>query len=807
MHTTAVTDRFGAANAEEQTTIGNEFGHFSADGKEFIVTDHNTPRPWANIIANSRMGLAVTQTGSGFTWIDNSQLGTITRWQQDLVRDSSGKFLFVRDAATGELWSAAPAPVLAQYTDYACHHGLGYTTFRTGYSRISIDWTLFCPPDKTVELWLVQLTNNSSEDRRLELCPFLEWSMGVTPDPRREFHKLFIETWPDLTRSAVFARNHMWDVPSAQYGHWNTDFAYTAALASTAKHQSMLGDKQAFFGRYRNPSSPVALSRSNWPARFGRHEDPIAAIRNSVTLAAGDTTRIGYVLAVGSTPEETEGLIDSYRECKAIENALVSVRDDWQKRLAKQRITTPDKSLDCLANDWLRYQVISSRIWGRCGYYQQSGAYGFRDQLQDSQIWLPIEPERCRQQINMHAKHQFADGSVHHWWHPLSEQGLITTMTDDLLWLGFVTANYIKETGDLSVLQDQASFLNDAAPASILEHVNRAFARVFRRTSPRGIPLIGAGDWNDGLSAVGIQEKGESFWLGHFLVGLLIDWAEIYDRVERKNEADDFRAKRNALIEAINKHGWDGNWYARATRDDGTVLGSAKNEFGRIFLNAQTWAILNDVAPPDRAQSAMAAVEEHLVTDIGTLLLTPAFCKPDETIGYITRYAPGLRENGGVYTHAACWAIAAACKTGNAALAGRMLNALNPTRRSPEAYWAEPYVTPGNIDGPESPYFGRGGWTWYTGSAAWLQRVITDWVLGVRAEWDGLRVQPCLPPDWQQACMDRPFRGSDYHIEIVRGKGRETGTLELTMDGRKLADNLIPPSKSPGKKYNIVVEC
>ncbi|MFH0982710.1 MAG: glycosyl hydrolase family 65 protein [Planctomycetota bacterium] len=786
----------------------NRYGSFSADGSEFRITDPRTPRPWVNIIANPRMGLAIAQSGCGFTWIDNAQLAVITRWQQDLVRDATGKFLYVRDEDSGELWSLAPAPTWPAYETYTCRHGLGYTTFLTELNGIGAEWTLFCHPEATAELWLVLLRNRSGRRRRLQVVPYLEWCCGVAPDPRREFHKLFIETRWDSSQSAVSARNHLWEVPSPRYGHWNTDFPYIAALASTAAVQAAQGDKGAFLGRYGSPARPQALGEAEWTPHFGRHEDPVAALCSSILLEPGEKRQIGYVLAVAESADAVGALLDRFRNVEAIGQALEVARQAWRQRLALHRIDTPDETVNYLANDWLRYQAISGRMWGRCGYYQQSGAYGFRDQLQDSQVWLPIEPARCRAQIRLHAAHQFADGSVYHWWHPLTEQGHVTRMTDDLLWLAFVTASYLKETGDFAILRDAAPFLDDPSPSPLLEHVRRAFAHVFRRMSPRGLPYIGAGDWNDGLSAVGLEEKGESIWLGHFLAGLLAEWAEVYRRIGAAPEAEDFLRRRAALVKAINEHGWDGRWYLRATLDDGTKLGTAASDIARIFLNAQTWAVLNDVAPPERALACMQAVEEHLVTEVGPLLLTPAFREPNERIGYITRYASGLRENGGVYTHAACWAIAAACKMGNAELAARLLGTLNPAQRDPERYWAEPYVTPGNIDGPESPYFGRGGWTWYTGSAAWLQRVITDWVLGVRPEWDGLRVQPCLPPEWTHASIRRRFRGADYAIQIEReAAARATGGVTIQLDGESLADNLIPPPNRSGEQHKVIVRC
>ena len=497
------------------------YGHFSEDGREYVVTDPRTPRPWVNVVANPRAGFVVSQTGSGFSFLENSQLAVVTRWQQDLVEDLSGKFLYVKDAESGELWSLSPAPVWAPFDSFACRHGFGYTAFETARSGIEASWTLFCHADEAVEMWRVSLRNASARPRKLILCAYLEWGCGVAPSPRREFTKLFLETRFDAGRRAVVAQNHMWDVPSPRYGHWNTSFPYVSAFATSESVASAHGDKAAFVGRYASLRAPAALLGTGGVPAFGRHEDPIAALEVEVVLAPGESRPCGFALASSESEEAALALSSRFVEEAESRRALDAVTAGWRARLAAHRIETGDATFDAVVNDWTRYQAIAARLWGRCGYYQQSGAFGFRDQLQDSQVWLTIDPARCRDQIRLHAGHQFADGSVFHWWHPLTEQGLVTKMTDDLLWLAFVSANYVKETGDFSILADEAPFLDDEAPFPLKEHVERAFQRVFSRTSPRGIPLIGAGDWNDGLSAMGLLEKGESIWLGHFLAGLL----------------------------------------------------------------------------------------------------------------------------------------------------------------------------------------------------------------------------------------------------------------------------------------------
>ena len=791
--------------AEERRFAG-PYGHFAADGREYVITDWRTPRPWINLIANPRVGLAVSQTGAGFSWIDNSQLAALVRWQQELAADGSGRFLYARDLDSGSVWSLAPAPCHPQYDRFACRHGIGYTVLETECHGIVAEWTLCVAPEDAAELWRLRLRDLSGRVRRLVLVPFLEWNCGTSPAPRREFQKLFLETAWDEGARAILAGSHMWDVASRRWGHWNTSFPYWSAFAAAQEVDAAQGDKAQFLGRAGEYRAPAGLTAAAWTPRFGRHHDPIAALRCPVSLGAGGAWEGGFVLATAASRDEACAVARRFTTPAAMDAALAAVDAAWRERLGALRCATPEPSLDVLVNDWLRYQAIAARLWGRAGYYQQSGAYGFRDQLQDSQVWLTIAPQRCREQIRLHAAHQFGDGSVVHWWHPLTEQGHVTTMTDDLLWLGFVTASYLKETADFTVLDDPAPFLDDAQPAPLVDHVERAFRRVFGRSSARGLPLIGAGDWNDGLSAVGLEERGESVWLAEFLVGLLADWAEIHRRSGNAARGDELAARRAALIETINRHAWDGAWYRRATKDDGTWIGSAGNRTGSVYLNPQVWAILNDVAPPERAAAAWAAVVEHLVCDAGALLLAPAYDEPDESIGYITRYAPGLRENGGVYTHAATWAIAAAAKRRDGETLARLLRAINPALKDPERYWAEPYVLPGNVDGPASPYAGRAGWTWYTGSAAWLPRVLAEWVLGVRPTWDGLLFDPSLPAGWPGARLQRPWRGATLEVEIVR-RARATGqAAAVAAGGVTLADGLLREAPSGGS-LAVRVEC
>jgi cellobiose phosphorylase len=477
------------------------------------------------------------------------------------------------------------------------------------------------------------------------------------------------------------------------------------------------------------------------------------------------------------------------------------VNNFWHELTGRLVIETPDPYLNVMANGWLVYQAIVGRLWGRSAYYQTGGAYGFRDQLQDSLVWLMLgRPEKTLEQIRLHAAHQYQEGIVLHWWHPLAESGLRSNYSDDLLWLPFVVLQYLHETSDFAILEEEMPFF-DGGPASLWEHCLRAFQVALSRRGEHGLPLILEGDWNDGLNATGPDGKGESIWMAHFLYYLLAHWAELPLKKETQNL---FRREAEVLREITNQHGWDQSWYWRASTDEGVRLGSAEREEGRIFLNAQTWAVLSGIAPPERAQQAMAAAREYLYTDYGALLLFPAYSKPDPDVGYLTRYAPGTRENGGVYVHASCWAVLAERKLAGAEAAYDLWRRFCPPHRaeSPEIYVAEPYVMPGNVNGPHATQAGQGGWTWYTGSAAWYLRSLVEGVLGVTAHMQGLQVMADLPKEWDGFRLQRRYRGAAYHIEVRRVRGEEIPGC--VVDGRGYDGDFLPLA-APGTLQTVQV--
>ena len=791
-------------------TFTTKYGRFSDNGKEYIITTPVTPRPWINVISNGDYGITVSQTGSGYSWRTNAQLNRLTRWEQDLIKDEWGKYIYLADEQ-GNIWSAGWKPVCAEPQSYRCRHGVGYSVIEARNFGIETELLMFVPRDQPMEVWQLTLRNRSKKRRTLRLSTYLEWGLGQAPDWHREFHKSFIETEYDPRTHALYATKRLWEVPTER-GHWNTDWPFVAFHASSVKPVSYDTDKESFLGLYHNQREPVSAAAKTLARKTGSWLDPCASLRNEITLKPNQTATIIYTLGCADTREQAADLASRYRSTEDVGKALESVTEYWSSLLDTVHVATPDGAMDLMENTWLKYQAISGRIWGRTAYYQTGGAYGFRDQLQDSQLWLAIDPARTKQQLLLHARHQYADGTVYHWWHPMSEIGLRNDISDNLLWLPYVLNSYLLETADFSILDCREPLLDTAETVPLYDHCARAIEKALERFSERGLPLIGAGDWNDGLSAVGLDWKGESVWLGHFLHRILHDFAPLAHMRNDRERANRYIARADTLREKLNTIAWDGEYYYGATKDSGERIGSSANAEGSVWLNPQTWAIIGGVADEERARQVFAVVETRLEDDIGPLLLSPAYKTPDKYIGYLTRYSPGMRENGGVYTHAATWAVIAAAMLGRGTSAHRIYAKLNPINRGrkPDIYVAEPYVTPGNIEGPDSAFHGRGGWTWYTGSAAWLFRVGLEWILGVRPSLEGLIVDPCIPAAWSGYRVKRTFRGVVYDIDVRNSDHVECGVKEVRVDGEQYCTAMGPRAKTlplfpSGTAHEVVV--
>jgi len=787
-----------------------QYGYFSQDGREYVITTPRTPRPWINVISNGDYGITVSQTGSGYSWRTHAQLNRITRWEQDLIKDEWGKYIYLRDEK-GHVWSAGWKPVCHEPDDYVCRHGIGYSVIESSNFGVNTTLLMFVPNDEPLEIWKLTLRNKTKKLKRLDLFSFFEWGLGQAPDWHREFHKSFIETSYEARLYALFATKRLWEIPTER-GHWNTEWGYVAFHSCNVRPVAFDTDKETFLGMYGNQRLPEAVRENKLKKRTGNWLDHIASLQLSITLEPQEEKTICFTLGATEFKDEAAGLIKKYRSPQEVDVALENVRQRWDNLLGTVEIDTPDDATNIMLNTWLKYQAISGRLWARTAYYQTGGAFGFRDQLQDSQIFLPIDATQTKKQILLHARHQFKDGSVYHWWHPISESGLQNKISDNLLWLPFVVNSYLNETNDFTILESREPFVDEANAASLYEHCLRAINKALERFSPRGLPLIGAGDWNDGLSAVGLDMQGESVWLAHFIHRILHDFAAIAETYGAVTQAQNYRNRAQHLKEKINSLAWDGEWYYRATKDNGERIGSRQNLEGKIYLNAQIWAVIAEVADRARAEKVMNAVEKNLEYKAGPILLYPGYKTPDKFIGYLSRYAAGMRENGGVYTHAATWAVIAEALLGRGENAFRMFSKINPINRGkkPDEYCAEPYVTPGNIEGPDSKFYGRGGWTWYTGSAGWLFKVGLEWILGIRPTFAGLVVDPCIPAAWKEFKVRRHFRGAVYLIEVKNPERVNCGLKEILVDGEKYAEHCLSskpalPIFEAGSTHQIVV--
>ncbi|MEI8094139.1 MAG: hypothetical protein WCG80_08010 [Spirochaetales bacterium] len=819
--------------------LDNGYGGFSADGKEYVIRKAKTPRPWSQIVSNGEWNFLVSQVGAGYSWRDNAGQNRVTRSFQDLVQDAMGTWFYARDLTPGatyhDVWSLTWQPTRKTPDEFEVRYGAGFARFLQRQGDIRSDLWRYAVPGAPMELAELHLTNTGLKPRRIELTSALEWELGQAPAEHREFHKLFIDTAWHAKQGALTANKHLWGFPD-ELGRWNNvSWPYTAFHACSAEVQSYDADKLSFLGGWGNAAAPAALEADELARNTGRIGDAIAALRTIVELEPGQTVIVvfatgaarhadappplslaqggaqhgpgGYATSV-KTPvaaEDWTALVAEHCHPEGARKAREAVHAFWDNLLDVETLSTPDDAFTLFTQRWSRYQAIACRLWAKSGPYQVSAGWGFRDQLQDSLVWLESHPERTADQIVLHAGHQFQEGDVLHWWFTIRGGGPRGTCSDDLLWLPFAVELYLEETGDEAILDRMAPW-QDGGEATIREHCERALKKAFSRFSPRGIPLMGDHDWNDGLSAVGNQMKGESMWVAQFLGFILERWAPLVEKRGDPAFAKTCRGLRAGMAKALEAHAWDGAWYHAATNDNAEILGTASASEGRIFLNPQTWAVISGLAPAERQATAMASVEKELLEADGAVLLRPAYHSPRTDIGYITRYAPGLRENGGTYSHAATWAVWAWALLGNAELAWEAWARICPPKRgaNPERWQAEPYVMPGNIDGPDSPLHGRAGWSWYTGSAQWMHRMAVHWLLGVRPEGGKLRVAPLVPAEWPGFRYGRPFRGGRVEIEVKRvGPGNRVRSL--VQDGVLRPDGLAE-APAPGTSSSIVVE-
>jgi N,N'-diacetylchitobiose phosphorylase len=791
--------------ADEALRFFNGHGGFSADGREYVVRlepgahgPRRPPLPWTSVVANEEAGFLVSESGAGYTWSANSRENRLTPWSNDPVADPHGEALYLRDEEAGVFWSPTPGPAPGT-GPYEARHGWGFTRFRHAGAGLEQDTCMFVPRRDPVKIVRLRVTNRGERPRRLSAWGYFQWVLGGLPQESG----WDVATRLDPATGAVLAVNR-------ERGEFSGRVAFAAALAPAGGGEvECTADRAAFLGPRGSPAFPAALrSAAPLDGRTGAGLDPCAAFRVPFTLAPGASVELAFLLGEAEDEAAARALLACYADADAVGRALGEARAFWADTLAAVQVATPSPELDLMVNGWLAYQNLACRVWGRSAFYQSGGAFGFRDQLQDSSALVYLDPELTRAQILLHAAHQFVEGDVLHWWHPPLSKGIRTRFSDDLLWLPYVAAFYVGATGDAGVLDEEARFVaaraleagedeaflvpdDSGERASVYEHCCRALDRSLTRGA-HGLPLMGTGDWNDGMNRVGREGRGESVWLGFFLLEILDDWIPLCDGRGDAERAARYRAYRAGLAAALDADGagWDGAWYRRAYYDDGAPLGSAANDECRIDAIAQAWAVLSGAAPAERAERALDAMEEHLVSERDGIirLLTPAFDRTPHDPGYIKGYLPGVRENGGQYTHAALWAVRALAEAGRCDRAARLLEMLSPVshgRTAEEAavYQAEPYVVAADVYGV-APHVGRGGWTWYTGSAGWMFRVALESVLGFTLRGgDTLVLRPCIPDEWPGFTVRHRLPDGRTTYEVVVTRGAET---RASLDGEEV---------------------
>lgn len=795
------------------TKFFNGLGGFSQDGKEYVIhlekSNQMTPAPWINVISNKDFGFQVSEMGAGYTWSKNSRENQITAWSNDPVTDPSGEAFYIYDHSLNSVWSPTASPIRVKDAPYRARHGQGYSLFEHDSHGFYSQLTQFVMKDQPVKISRLVLSNKKNEDRRISLYGYVEWVLGFV---RSTMAPTTVTEW-DSDAQMIFATN----VRNSEFGK---RVAFAGFLVTT---QSYTCDRREFIGRNRHLGNPLGvvgampLSKTS-----GAGFDPCAAFQTEITVPRKGTYEISFVLGQADSREHAREIVRSLRQQK-IPDLLTEVQGDWDDLLTQVQVETPEPSFDVMMNRWLLYQTMACRFWSRSAFYQAGGAYGFRDQLQDVMSLMLTAPDIARTHILRAASRQFIEGDVQHWWHPPSGRGVRTHFSDDLLWLPFVVSHYLKTTRDVSILEERVTFLEgpllredqedsyftpqvsvEAAP--LYEHCARALDKSLK-TGAHGLPLMGCGDWNDGMNRIGKEGKGESVWLAWFLIPNLENFAEIAIRRNENDRAIKWRQHIKLLKESLEREAWDGEWYRRAFYDDGTAVGSSQSEECHIDSLAQTWAVISGAGDADRARRGMKSLDEMLVQekDQLVLLFKPPFDKTQHDPGYIKGYLPGVRENGGQYTHAATWTIIAHVLLGNGSRALEIFKLINPVEhgkdlKSVNKYKAEPYVLAGDVYS-QAPHTGRGGWSWYTGAAGWMYRAGLEYMLGLQIQGNELTLNPCIAESWREFKIHYRFGSSTYILQVRNPKGVTSGIQEIQMSGVKKKFPLI--LEDDGKVYKV----
>lgn len=790
----------------------NGFGGFVNNGKEYEILlegDVKPPFPWINVIANKKFGFHISESGAGFTWSNNSRENKITPWSNDPVSDRASEVIYIKDEISGKIFTPVSLGRSGRGT-YRVRHGFGYSIFYHEEEGINQKLTVFTPINEPVKIWELELNNITERERYLTLTYYLEWVLGA----ERDYTSPYIVT----------SYNNEYEYLSAKSVYSYHFRKHEAFIFSSEMIMGYTGDRQEVLGSKGSILNPLGLDKM-FSCNTGACYDSCGAIQASIAIKPNETKKIIFGMGQSDNRNEINEIRQKYRDINKAGSEFRRIKSYWNDLFGSIRVETQDRAIDILVNGWLLYQTISCRLYARAAFYQCGGAYGFRDQLQDCLSLLFVDPDFLKEQIIMSAGRQFEEGDVQHWWHPPTGTGVRTRISDDLLWLPYTVAAFVKFTGDYSILEKKVNYIKgplleenqhetmftpdtSEITEDIYEHCKKAILRT--GFGIHGLPLIGGGDWNDGMNEVGINGTGESVWLGWFIYALISNFLPLCRHRGDEDFITRLEKMKADLQTAIEENAWDGEWYIRAFYDDYEKLGSKENDECKIDSISQSWSIISGAAMRDRSLKALQSAWQYLVVEEEgvSLLLTPPFNKTNKNPGYIKRYYPGIRENGGQYTHGAVWLAIAAAMADDKNKAYSLFSMLNPilstaNRKDALKYGKEPYVMTADI-WYNQHYIGRGGWSWYTGSAGWMYQGLINWFLGIRKEGCKLVIDPATPQGFGEYTVYYRYKTSSYTIKIMAGNDIEKSEREIIIDGVRIKGNRVE-LKDDGKSYEIVV--
>lgn len=785
------------------------YGAFSQDGLEYVITDYRTPRPWANFLTNGSYCALISHLGGGYSFVNSSGYDRLTRFNtaDALRRDEPGRFIYLRDQESGKFWRLTGVP-RPGFSHWSCRHGLGRTTITLEQEGIFAAVTFFVPLDQDAEFWMVELENRSEVPRKLSAFSYVEWNLGdyVAGVLEPEFTKLFnVCRFQD---GVILATKRLWNIPQPDGRPANLRWNKYAFMGSSLPAANWDCAVHPFLGPYATYDEPAAVVAGSCTGSDGTSRLSAAALQHNFELQPGQRQHLVIVLGTAEYPGEAAQLAHGLAQLDYAQRALAELGEWWKEYVSRLWVQTPDPDFDLSVNIWNKYQAWVISYWARMASYYIGGGsiLGLRDTSQDLLGIFPLQASRARERLLDIMSHQFKDGGCLHNWDPITHTGPRTGHSDDPLWLILASAFYLKETGDLAFLDRQVPYTGSKKSGTVWEHLCAAIQHTLQYMSPRNIPLIRSGDWNDALSDVGEEGKGESVMVGQQLCWCLREMEELARRRSEKSLAEPFRRLRSDIEKALNLHCWDGEWYQRATNDEDQILGTSKAEYARIFLETQAWAVISGVADQKRAIQCLDSVRRRLDTSYGPALFLPAYPEPDPMLGIITRFAPGTKENGAIFHHAVSWAIVAECIAGRGDRAYELWAKTNFIKRGrhPDIYMAEPYVYSEFAYGPDHPRFGAAEFSWTTGSAPWMFRACLDYILGIRPELDGLVIDPCIPSAWPEFSVRRDFRDAAYLITVRNPHGAQHGVARIAVNGKPIEGTLLPVF-ADGKEHQVEV--